>query len=218
MSTHPRRATKRASVALAATLLTASTLSGCGVFGSPDLVIYNAQHEELAQRDGADASRKQSGLDVELRNGKDLEMANQIVAGGRRLPRRRLPHRELARDEHRRQRRPVRASSTAATLARSRPSTSRPTGAGPASPARSTVLVYNTDTMHRGRPADARSWTSPTPSGRAASAFSPSGADFQAIVSAVLELEGEQATADWLAGLKDERRRLQGNLVVHAVP
>ena len=42
MTTSPRRLSRRLPVALAATLLTASTLSGCGLFGSPDLVIYNA--------------------------------------------------------------------------------------------------------------------------------------------------------------------------------
>ena len=45
-------------------------------------------------------------------------------------------------------------------------------------------------------------------------AFSPTGADFQAIVSAVLELEGEEATAAWLQGLKDNGVIVQNNLVV----
>ena len=33
-------------------------------------------------------------------------------------------------------------------------------------------------------------------------AASPSGADFQAIVSAMLALKGEQATLDWLKAMK----------------
>ena len=81
MTTPPRRTALRASVTLAATLLTASTLSGCGVFGSPDLVVYNAQHEELLD-EIVPLFEEESGLDVELRSGKDLEMANQIVEEG----------------------------------------------------------------------------------------------------------------------------------------
>ena len=43
---------------------------------------------------------------------------------------------------------------------------------------------------------------------------SPAGADFQAIVSAVLALKGEPATADWLKGLKDNAKVYQGNSAV----
>ena len=85
MTTSPRRAAARVSVTLAATLLTASGLSGCGVFGSPDLVIYNAQHEQLLD-EIIPIFEEESGLDVELRNGKDLEMANQIVEEGEDSP------------------------------------------------------------------------------------------------------------------------------------
>ena len=85
MTTSPRRATARASVALAATLLASSAVSGCGVFGSPDLVVYNAQHEELLD-EIVPLFEEESGLDVELRSGKDLEMANQIVEEGEDSP------------------------------------------------------------------------------------------------------------------------------------
>ena len=44
--------------------------------------------------------------------------------------------------------------------------------------------------------------------------FSPTGADFQAIVAAVLDLEGEEATRDWLAGLKANGTVYDGNNVV----
>ena len=44
--------------------------------------------------------------------------------------------------------------------------------------------------------------------------MSPGGADFQAIVSAVLELKGEAATRQWLAGLKRNGTVYDGNNVV----
>ena len=44
--------------------------------------------------------------------------------------------------------------------------------------------------------------------------FSPTGADFQAIVAAVLDLEGEEATQAWLDGLKANGTVYDGNNVV----
>jgi iron(III) transport system substrate-binding protein len=40
---------------------------------------------------------------------------------------------------------------------------------------------------------------------------SPSGADFQAIVGALLQLKGEEATADWLKGMKENSTSIRGN-------
>ena len=42
-------------------------------------------------------------------------------------------------------------------------------------------------------------------------AASPSGADFQAIVGALLELKGEAATAEWLKGMKQNFKPYRGN-------
>ena len=44
--------------------------------------------------------------------------------------------------------------------------------------------------------------------------FSPAGADFQAIVGAVLATKGEPATKQWLEGLKANGRAYQGNIPV----
>jgi iron(III) transport system substrate-binding protein len=73
--------------------------------------------------------------------------------------------------------------------------------------------MYNTDSMTEAdMPASILDFAEPEWKGRVA--FSPTGADFQAIVSAVLELEGEEATAAWLQGLKDNGVIVQNNLVV----
>ena len=45
-------------------------------------------------------------------------------------------------------------------------------------------------------------------------AASPSGADFQAIVSAMLALKGEQATLDWLKAMKTNFVAYKGNSTV----
>ena len=73
--------------------------------------------------------------------------------------------------------------------------------------------MYNTDSMTEAdMPASILDFAEPEWKGRVS--FSPTGADFQAIVSAVLELEGEAATQEWLAGLKENGVIVQNNLVV----
>jgi iron(III) transport system substrate-binding protein len=211
VTTSPRRAALRASVTLAATLLTASTLSGCGVFGSPDLVIYNAQHEELLD-EIVPLFEEESGLDVELRSGKDLEMANQIVEEGQDSPAdvfltENSPAMTIVDNAGLFAELPEAA--TASIPEQYVPSDRMWTGFL----GRSTVAMYNTDTMtDADMPASILDFAKPEWKGRVA--FSPTGADFQAIVSAVLALEGEDATRTWLEGLKANGVIVQNNLVV----
>ena len=207
MTTRPRRLP----LALAASLLIASTLSGCGLLGSPDLVIYNAQHEQLLD-EIIPLFEEESGLDVELRNSKDLEMANQIVEEGEDSPA----------DVFLTENSPAMSIVDNAGLFAELPESA--TASIPEQYvaadrtwtgflARSTVAMYNTDSMTEAdMPASILDFAEPEWKGRVA--FSPTGADFQAIVSAVLELEGEEATAAWLKGLKDNGVIVQNNLVV----
>jgi len=79
--------------------------------------------------------------------------------------------------------------------------------------ARSTVLVYNTDLVQEAElPDSLLDLADPEWAGRIS--FSPTGADFQAIVAGVLELEGEDATRAWLAGIKANGTVYDGNNVV----
>ncbi|MFC0224385.1 extracellular solute-binding protein, partial [Nocardioides zeicaulis] len=210
MQTSPRRSVRRAAVALASVALTASTLTGCGVFGSPDLVIYNAQHEQLLD-ELVPKFEEETGLDVELRNGKDLEMANQIVEEGKDSPAdvfltENSPAMSIVDNAGLFSELPE--SATATIPDQYVPSDRRWTGFL----ARSTVVMYNDSLNEADMPASILDFAEPEWKGRVA--FSPTGADFQAIVSAVLALEGEQATADWLAGLKANGVIVQNNLVV----
>ena len=70
--------------------LSAASLSACGDvgFGSGDsdaLVVYNAQHEQLLA-ELAPAFTKKTGIEVELRNGSDSELAAQLVQEGDASP------------------------------------------------------------------------------------------------------------------------------------
>jgi len=202
---------KRVYLACASMLLTAPLLGGCGFLGDPDLVIYNAQHEEL-MTEIVPIFEEETGLDVELRNGKDLELANQLVAEGDESPA----------DVFLTENSPAMSIVDNADLFASvseEATAPIPDEYVPGSGnwvgilARSTVAMYNTEALtDADLPASILDFADPEWEGRVG--FSPTGADFQAIVSAVLQQEGEEATAEWLAGLKANGVILENNLVV----
>ena len=205
------RPTRRRLAAALAAVLTLLLLASCSSSDSPSLVVYNAQHEELIDA-VADSFTKETGIEVELRNGSDLELANQLVEEGDASPAdvfltENSPAMSLVDSKG------LFAALRPATLAlvpeRFRPDNGHWIGfAG-----RSTVLVYNTSRLQESQlPKSIMDLAEPAWNGRIS--FSPTGADFQAIVSAVLELEGEAATRQWLAGLKRNGTVYDGNNVV----
>ncbi len=195
---------------LTGAVLGLSVLTACGDDG-PSLVIYNAQHEQLI-----DAIAKQftedTGIELQLRDGSDLELANQIVAEGDASPAdvfltENSPGMSLVGGNG------LLAPLDQATLdmipAQYRPADGTWTGFA----ARSTVVVYNTDALTNAElPDSLLELAEPEWEGRIS--FSPTGADFQAIVSAVLATEGEEATRAWLAGIKRNGTVYDGNNVV----
>jgi iron(III) transport system substrate-binding protein len=198
-----------AAVSVAALPLTA--LTGCGGGFDDAVVVYNAQHEELISAVAKEFTRE-TGIDVRLRNGSDLELANQLVAEGRRSPA------DVFLTENSPAMALVDSKGLFARLddttleripAQYRPSDGDWTGfAG-----RSTVLFYNKDQVQESDlPAALMDLARPRWKGRVA--FSPTGADFQAIVAAVLALKGADATRSWLAGLKANGAVVDGNNVV----
>ncbi len=200
----------RPAVALAALSLCLPLLAACGE-DEPKLVIYNAQHEQLL-KEIAPAFEEATGIAVELRNGKDLELSNQLVQEGdasdadlfltENSPAMSQVESEGMFDE-------LPAEVLQVIPAQYRPRSGLWTGFV----ARSTVLVYNTDLVDESElPASILDLADPQWADRIS--FSPAGADFQAIVAAVLELEGEDATRAWLEGIKDNGTVYDGNNVV----
>ena len=173
------------------------------------ITVYNAQHESLTQA-WADAFTKETGIKVTLRNGGDTELGNQIVAGRRDLAGRRVPDRELARP-WRWSRTPGCSRPSTPTRWRRCPTTSgRPTATGSASP-RAAPSSPTTRPSSRADQLPKSLLDLADPSWKGRWAASPSGADFQAIVSALLELKGEAATADWLKAMKENVTAYKGN-------
>lgn len=207
-------AVRQTTLAVAAAALLSPLLAACGE-DEPKLVIYNAQHEPLLA-EIAPAFTEATGIEVELRNGKDLELSNQLVQEGEASPA------DVFLTENSPAMSQVEAAGLfeelSADLVAPIPELYRPTsGLWTGFVARSTVLVYNTDAIEESElPDSLMDLAEPEWAGRLS--FSPTGADFQAIVAAVLELEGEDATKAWLEGIKANGTVYDGNnLVLEAV-
>ncbi|MBU4464616.1 MAG: iron ABC transporter substrate-binding protein [Actinobacteria bacterium] len=214
---------KRVTLALALASTAALTLTACSTgaatpaaTGTPSIsgstiTVYNAQHEELTQA-WADEFTKETGVTVTLRNGSDSELGNQIIAEGAASPAdvfltENSPAMSLVENAG------LFADVDADTLAQVptayKPSTGKWTGIA----ARSTVLVYNPSLISESElPASLLDLADASFKGKWAA--SPSGADFQAIVSALLQEKGKDATLAWLTAMKENSTAYKGNSTV----
>ena len=196
-------------VALATCMLAAPVLVLAQ--GSESLVVYNAQHTSLTQA-WADGFTKETGVKVTLRNGGDSELGNQLVQEGAASPAdvfltENSPAMALV--DSAGLFAPLDAATLALVPANFRPSHGRWVGVA----ARSTVFVYNKSKFTPAQlPKSMLDLAEPSWKGRWAA--SPSGADFQAIVSALLELKGEPVTAGWLKAMKENATPYKGNSTV----
>ncbi|MEC5182048.1 iron ABC transporter substrate-binding protein [Arthrobacter sp. CG_A4] len=209
-----------AGIALAATAALGLAACGSGTSTSPGssaaadekdsggIIVYNAQHESLT-KEWVDAFTAETGVKVTLRQGSDTEMSNQIVQEGQASPAdvfltENSP--AMAQVENAGLFSDVDKATVDQVPAEFRPSTNKWTGIA----ARSTVLMYDKAKLSEGQlPKSMLDLAKPEWKGKWAA--SPSGADFQAIVSALLELKGEAAAEDWLKGMKENSKAYKGN-------
>jgi iron(III) transport system substrate-binding protein len=192
-------------------LVAAFAVAGCSGDDGPSIVVYNAQHEQLLEEIAPKFTEK-TGIEVELRNGSDPELAAQLIEEGDASPA------DVFLTENSPAMSAVERAGLFAPLddatvepipAQYRPESGDWTGFV----ARSTVLVYNTSMVDEADlPDSIMDLADPEYAGMIS--FSPTGADFQAIVAAVLDLEGEEATQQWLDGLKANGTVYDGNNVV----
>lgn len=178
---------------------------------SGSITVYNAQHESLT-KEWIDGFSKATGVKVQYRQGSDTEMANQIATEGSASPAdvfltENSPGMTIV------ERKGLFATVDQATQAQVpqayRPSTNAWVGIA----ARSTVFVYDKRVLGNGSlPASLMDLAQPQWQGKWAA--SPTGADFQAIVSAMLQLRGKEATAAWLQAMKAGAVLYKGNSAV----
>ncbi len=202
---------KRVAVLIALSLVTALAATGCSGDDGPSIVVYNAQHEQLLEEIAPKFTDK-TGIEVELRNGSDPELAAQLMQEGDASPA------DVFLTENSPAMSAVEGAGLFAPLDEAAvepiPAQYRPeSGDWTGFVARSTVLVYNTSMVDEADlPDSIMDLADPGYAGMIS--FSPTGADFQAIVAAVLDLEGEEATQEWLDGLKANGTTYDGNNVV----
>ena len=183
--------------------------SGGAAGGAEDAItVYNAQHDSLTQA-WVDEFTKETGIKVTIRPGSDLELSNQIIAEGDKSPA------DVFLTENSPAMTQVENAGLFADISQTvqdqvpaeyRPSTNKWTGIA----ARSTVFAYDKTKLKADQlPKSIMDLADPAWKDRWAA--SPSGADFQAIVSAMLEVEGEDATASWLKSMKENSTAVKGN-------
>jgi iron(III) transport system substrate-binding protein len=201
--------------------LSVTTITRCFAFGialsalsipahaqDAGITVYNAQHETLTQ-EWADKFTEETGIAVTIRQGSDLEVGNQILQEGANSPA----------DVFLTENSPAMVLVDAADLFEPLPKDildQIPAGFRAADgnwtgiAARSTVFAYNKDKLTTDTlPKTMEELAAPEWKGRWAA--SPSGADFQAIVGAYLQLKGEDATSAWLKGMKENAVIVRGN-------
>ncbi|HCM9498976.1 iron ABC transporter substrate-binding protein [Enterobacter asburiae] len=175
------------------------------------IVVYNAQHENLV-KSWVDGFTKETGIKVTLRNGDDSELGNQLVQEGSASPAdvfltENSPSMVLV--DNANLFAPLDADTLKQVPAEYRPAHGRWIGIA----ARSTVFVYNPEKLNEQQlPESLMDLAKPEWKGRWAA--SPSGADFQAIVSAMLALKGEKTTLEWLKAMKANSVAYKGNSTV----
>jgi iron(III) transport system substrate-binding protein len=172
------------------------------------IVVYNAQHESLTQAWAAGFTAD-TGIKVTVRNGGDTELGNQIVQEGAASPAdvfltENSPAMALVDSAG------LFAPLDADTLAQV-PESFRPAdGKWIGVAARSTVFAYDKTKLTEDKlPKSLMDLADPSWKGRWGA--SPSGADFQAIVAALLQLKGENATFAWLKAMKENSTAYRGN-------
>jgi iron(III) transport system substrate-binding protein len=176
--------------------------------GAQSILVYNAQHANLTQA-WADGFSRESGVKVILRNGGDTELGNQIVQEGAASPA------DVFLTENSPAMALVDAAGLFAPLGNDvlslvpdnfRSADGRWVGVA----ARTTVFAYNKSKLTPASlPKSIMDLADPSWKGRWAA--SPAGADFQAIVGAMLELKGEAVTAAWLKAMKQNATAYRGN-------
>jgi iron(III) transport system substrate-binding protein len=189
---------RRAIAGLVSTLAAAVSLTGCSS-DTETLTVYSAQHESLV-RTMLEGFTEETGIALEFRDANDSELANQIVQEGKASPAdvfltENSPSIDVV------DRAGLLAPVDDATLQQVGQQYRPESGNWVGFAARSTVLAYNpADVAEADLPASILDLAAPEWQGRVG--IAAGGADFQAIVSAVLALEGEDATRAWLTGLE----------------
>ena len=196
------------SLARVAVLATFALAAAGSARAQEGITVYNAQHESLTQ-EWADGFTADTGIPVTLRQGSDLEIGNQLVQEGANSPAdvfltENSPGMVLVDNAGLFE--PLPQDILDQVPAEFRPANGHWVGIA----ARSTVFAYDKNKLNESTlPKSIMELADPSWKGRWAA--SPAGADFQAIVAAMLALKGDDATYAWLQAMKENSSVYRGN-------
>jgi iron(III) transport system substrate-binding protein len=199
--------------AVGAAVVALASACGAGSGSGTELTVYNAQHEDLVKV-MLDGFAKETGIDVKLRSGGDFELGNQLVQEGSASPAdvfltENSPAMTLVAGNG------LLAPLDAETLAQVPPRYASSGKDWVGFAARSTVLAYNPSLQpERTLPKSIMELAGPR--WRDEVGIAAAGADFQAIVSAVVAVRGEAAAEAWLKGLEANAKVYRSNVAVLA--
>ena len=217
------RLTRREFATLTSSFVVAALAGGCGkpsTVATPaagaavtaaaqsdvTLTFYNAQHENLVKV-MVDGFTRETGIKVEIRSGKDFELANQIVQEGAGSPA------DAFITENSPAMQVVAAKGCSRRWIRRRWPRCRPlraaTATGWASRRAHRAGLQHAAARPAALPASIMDLARPEWKGKVG--IAAAGADFQAIVSAVLALKGEATRRSGCKGLKTNARVYSGN-------
>jgi iron(III) transport system substrate-binding protein len=179
-------------------------LAGCGgkAAGAPSagsITLYNGQHPETTDSLVA-AFEKTTGIKVEVRNGDEDVLANQIVEEGKSSPAD-VIYTENSQALQFLQTKNLLASVPSSTLANVPSRYNSPSGHWVGVSARVSVIIYNTKVLSAGQlPTSVLDLANPKWSGKLG--LAPSETDFQPIITSVVHSYGQAEALRWLDGLK----------------
>jgi iron(III) transport system substrate-binding protein len=185
-------------------LLLAGVLTGCGTASggsshAGSITLYNGQHEQTTQA-LVTAFERQTGIHVNVRDGDEAELTQQIEVEGSKSPAD-VIFTENSPALMSLQGKGLLAPAPASVLSQVPSRYSSPQGDWVGVSARVSVMVYNTNALSPAQlPTSVLDLASPQWKGKVA--LAPTETDFLPVVQSVFLAKGQQATLDWLKGLK----------------
>lgn len=192
--------------ALAAAVVAAAALAGCGGSSGPSLVLYNGQHTELTAA-LVSAFERQTGISVQLRTGDTVVLADQLLEEGSASPA------DVYLSENSPELMTLEQHGLLARLPRSildriPAREDSPAGDWVGVALRVSSLAYDPSLVPPSRlPPSILDFAKPQWKGKVA--IAPTDSDFPPVVGAVIATYGKAAAARWLAGLKRNAQTYQ---------
>ncbi len=192
-------------------LATTGALSACGDSGSDELLIYSGQHEQTMALLTEDFTRR-TQIETKIRRNSESALANALLREGSSSPAdvfitENPPALTVV------QRKGLFAKVDAATLANTEKRFSSSFGDWVGVSARSAVLVYNPEKLTASQlPTQLTQLAGPRWKGSVG--IAPAESDFQPLVTALGKLEGDDAVASWLTGMKTNAKLYDGNVAI----